>query len=78
MRGVITTSAMRRVHTLPLQRIRKSLLELASIRSTPHPLLDESFETDRVNLCIRDAEAVVSDLAAEYQVDTAVLEDALR
>ena len=60
------------------QRIRKSLLELAGIRSTPHPLLDESFETDRVNLCIRDAEAVVSDLAAEYQVDTAVLEDALR
>ena len=52
--------AMRRVHKLPLQRIRKALLELAKRRETPHPLLDESFETDGVTLCIREAEEVIN------------------
>jgi len=52
--------AMRRVHKLPLQRIRKSLVELSKIRQTPHPLLDETFETDGINLCIRDADDVIN------------------
>ena len=45
--------SMRKVHKLPLQGIRKALRELAKIRCTEHPLLDETFETDGVNLCIR-------------------------
>ncbi len=52
--------AMRRTHKLPLQRIRSALRELASIRKTEHPLLDESFETDGVNLCIREQEDVIN------------------
>lgn len=52
--------AMRRVHKLPLQRIRKALVELSRIRQTPHPLLDETFETDGVNLCIRDENDVIN------------------
>jgi hypothetical protein len=36
--------AMRRVSNLPLQRIRRALTELSTLRSTAHPLLDDSFE----------------------------------
>jgi uncharacterized protein (DUF433 family) len=52
--------AMRRVHRLPLQRIRRALKELAKIRQTAHPLLDETFETDGVDLCIRDDDDVIN------------------
>jgi uncharacterized protein (DUF433 family) len=52
--------AMRRAHHLSLQTIRKALKELAYLRKTTHPLLDESFETDGVNLCIRDEQQVVN------------------
>ena len=52
--------AMRRVHGLSLQAIRKALEELAQSRSNAHPLLDESFETDGVDLCIRDHDAVIN------------------
>ena len=52
--------AMRRVHGLSLQRIRKALSELSTIRQTAHPLLDESFETDGVNLCIREEDDVIN------------------
>jgi uncharacterized protein (DUF433 family)/DNA-binding transcriptional MerR regulator len=52
--------AMRRVHLLPLQRIRKALSELAQTRQTAHPLLDEAFETDGVDLCIREESDVVN------------------
>lgn len=52
--------AMRRVHGLPLQRIRKALRELSRIRQTSHPLLDEEFETDGVDLCIREEDDVVN------------------
>src|ERR1039457_2949274 len=45
--------SMRRVHKLSLQGIRRALLELAKFHKTDHPLLDETFETDGVNLCIR-------------------------
>ena len=44
--------AMRRAHNLPLQSIRKALSQLAELRQTEHPLLDESFATDGVSLCI--------------------------
>lgn len=52
--------AMRRVHGLSLQAIRKALEELAHVRKNSHPLLDESFETDGVDLCIRDQDAVIN------------------
>jgi len=52
--------AMRRTHELSLQRIRKALAELAQARKTAHPLLDESFETDGVDLCVREGSDVVN------------------
>ena len=52
--------AMRKVHGLTLQGIRKALSELANLRQSAHPLLDESFETDGVNLCIRDKDEVIN------------------
>lgn len=52
--------AMRKTHKLPLQGIRKALVQLAKIRQTNHPLLDESFETDGINLCIRDDDQIVN------------------
>jgi len=52
--------AMRKVHGLSLQGIRKALQELAQLRHSAHPLLDEAFETDGVNLCIRDKDEVIN------------------
>lgn len=52
--------ALRRTHRLSLQAIRKALSELARTRRTAHPLLDERFETDGVNLCIRDEDNVIN------------------
>lgn len=52
--------AMRRVHGLSLQKIRKALNELAQVRKTAHPLLDETFETDGVDLCIREQDEVIN------------------
>lgn len=52
--------AMRKTHQLSLQNIRKALNELAQIRKTDHPLLDEAFETDGVSLCIRDDDRVIN------------------
>ncbi len=50
--------SMRSVHKLSLQAIRRALQELALRRSSAHPLLDEMFETDGVNLCIREDDRV--------------------
>ncbi|SEG44417.1 Uncharacterized conserved protein, DUF433 family [Bryocella elongata] len=52
--------AMRRHHKLPMQGIRKALEQLALIHGTPHPLLDESFRTDGVSLCIEEEGRVVN------------------
>ena len=52
--------SMRRVYKLSLQSIRRALEELSSLRQTPHPLLDESFETDGLSLCIREEEQVIN------------------
>jgi len=52
--------AMRRTHGLSLQRIRRALAELAKTRRTAHPLLDEAFETDGVDLCVREEADVVN------------------
>jgi uncharacterized protein (DUF433 family) len=52
--------AMRKTHGITLQGIRKALNELAETRQSPHPLLEEEFETDGVDLCIRDADAVIN------------------
>lgn len=52
--------AMRRAHKLSLQRIRKALIELGRLRQTEHPLLDESFATDGVSLCIFEEDQVIN------------------
>jgi uncharacterized protein (DUF433 family) len=52
--------AMRRVHKLPLQGIRRALSELQQFRHTDHPLLDETFETDGIDLCIRVNDDVIN------------------
>ena len=52
--------AMRKTHRLSLQSIRRALNELSLMRETAHPLLDESFETDGVNLCIREDEDIIN------------------
>ena len=52
--------AMRKVHGLSLQRIRRALSELAEMRTSAHPLLEESFETDGVDLCIREEDEVIN------------------
>jgi uncharacterized protein (DUF433 family) len=52
--------AMRHRHKLPLKAIRRALRELEKLRKTAHPLLDETFETDGVNLCIRDEADVIN------------------
>jgi len=52
--------AMRKTHGLALQGIRKALKELAETRQSDHPLLEEEFATDGVDLCIRDADAVIN------------------
>ena len=52
--------AMRKVHRISLQGIRKALDELSRLRNTSHPLLDETFETDGVDLCIREEGRVIN------------------
>jgi uncharacterized protein (DUF433 family) len=52
--------AMRRVHGLPHQKIRRALEELSLIRKSAHPSLDESFETDGISLFVRDDHAVIN------------------
>jgi len=51
---------MRKLHNLSMQGIRKALKELENLRATQHPLLDESFETDGVNLCIREEDRIIN------------------
>jgi uncharacterized protein (DUF433 family)/DNA-binding transcriptional MerR regulator len=52
--------AMRRVHGLSLQQIRKALAELGKQNPSAHPLLEKEFETDGVSLCIREEDAVIN------------------
>jgi uncharacterized protein (DUF433 family) len=52
--------AMRKVHGLSMQGIRKALKELENLRASPHPLLAENFETDGVNLCIREEDRIIN------------------
>jgi uncharacterized protein (DUF433 family) len=52
--------AMRRRHKLSLQGIRKALHELGRLRQTSHPLLDETFGTDGVSLCIFEEDKVIN------------------
>lgn len=60
--------AMRRSHKLSLQGIRKALQELSKLRNTPHPLLDETFGTDGISLCIIEEDQVVN-LTAKLQTE---------
>lgn len=52
--------AMRRVHGLSHQKIRRSLRELSAFRKTAHPLLEESFETDGISLFVRENDNLVN------------------
>jgi len=60
--------AMRRKHRLSLQGIRKAMKELARLRQTPHPLLDETFATDGISLCILEEERMVN-LSQRLQIE---------
>ncbi len=44
--------AIRREHEIPLQRVRRALQYLARTFDSPHPLADQRFETDGVDLFI--------------------------
>jgi uncharacterized protein (DUF433 family) len=46
-------SAMRSVYRIPIPRVRASLETLAKIHSHIHPLVDQRFETNQVDLFIR-------------------------
>ena len=59
--------AMRK-HGLSLQGIRKALGELSIIQQSAHPLLDQAFETDGVDLCIRYDDAVIN-LSRKGQIE---------
>jgi uncharacterized protein (DUF433 family) len=52
--------AMRKIHHVPMQAIRKALKELELHRNLAHPLLEQEFETDGVSLCIREGERIVN------------------
>lgn len=46
-------AAIRREHRIPLQQVRKALSYLAHRFGSPHPLADQRFETDGVDLFIQ-------------------------
>ncbi len=52
--------AMRRRHKLSLQAIRRALSQLRALRQPAHPLLDESFGTDGVSLCIFEENQIIN------------------
>ena len=58
--------SMRTSYKLSLQAIRRALKELTSQDSTEHPLLEKSFETDGVSLCIREEDRVYN-LSRSFQ-----------
>ncbi len=47
-------SAMRTRYNLRLPKVRKALKTLATIFPSPHPLIDKTLETDRVDIFIRE------------------------
>lgn len=52
-------SAMRSVYDLHLPRIRKSIAYLNERFGSPHPLLEHTLHTDRVDLFLRDMDSYV-------------------
>jgi len=52
--------ALRREHEIPLQTVRKALAYLAQRVPSPHPLADQRFETDGVNLFVQYFGALVN------------------
>lgn len=60
--------AMRRRHRLSMQGIRKALARLKRIHKTEHPLLDESFRTDGISLCIEEEDRIIN-LSADLQTE---------
>lgn len=45
-------SALRREHAIQLPKVRKAIIYLRQQRPSPHPLADQQFETDGINLFI--------------------------
>jgi len=45
---------MRRIHRVPMQRIRRALQHVIEKYPSPHPLADRDFETDGVDIFIND------------------------
>lgn len=52
--------ALRREHEIPLQTVRKAFAYLARRVPSPHPLADQRFETDGVNLFVQYFGALVN------------------
>jgi len=59
--------SMRKVHNLSLQGVRKALKELGKHYQSDHPLLHQSFETDGIDLFIRNADESIINLSRSGQ-----------
>lgn len=53
-------SAMRSEYDLRLPKVRRALRTLASIENSKHPLLEIVFETDRIDLFVRQADELIN------------------
>jgi uncharacterized protein (DUF433 family) len=51
---------MRKVHGVPMQRIRRALEHVRERYPTPHPLADTEFETDGVDIFIRELDEYIN------------------
>lgn len=52
--------AIRRLHKVPLPNVRKAVLYVKEQFGTPHPLAQRKFETDGVDLFIRELDEVIN------------------
>lgn len=61
-------STMRTRYNLRLPKVRKALRTLATLYPSPHPLIDKTLETDRVDVFIRQHETELVNLNRPDQV----------
>lgn len=53
-------SAMRSEYDLRLPKVRRALRTLSSMGNTKHPLLEKAFETNRIDLFVREADELTN------------------
>jgi uncharacterized protein (DUF433 family) len=70
--------ALRREHEIPLQKVRKAILYLSQQLDSRHPLADQCFETDGVDLFIRQYGQLVNISRAGQLAMRKILEAYLR